>query len=83
MQTEHETSFRYDQETGVFTVPPGGDGFYFFSFYALTDDGEVSTFDVRLNDDPICAAYADSTAAGSDYDQATCTAVVYTAEGIH
>ena len=74
--------FSYDPETGVFTVPPSGDGFYFFSFYALTDYGELSTFDIRLNNEEICAAYGDMADAGGDYDQATCTAVVYAAEGI-
>ena len=71
---EHEMSsflFSYDLETGVFTVPPGGDGFYFFSFYGLTEPSEVTTFDIRLNDEPICAAFGDTTTAGRDLNQAT------------
>ena len=27
--------YRYDSTTGTFTVPPGGDGFYYFSVYCL------------------------------------------------
>ena len=27
--------YRYDSTTGTFTVPSGGDGFYYFSVYCL------------------------------------------------
>ena len=27
--------YRYNSTTGTFTVPPGGDGFYYFSVYCL------------------------------------------------
>ena len=27
--------YRYDSKTGTFTVPSGGDGFYYFSVYCL------------------------------------------------
>ena len=27
--------YRYDGTIGTFTVPPGGDGFYYFSVYYL------------------------------------------------
>ena len=70
--TLHEKSsfhFSYDSETGVFTVPPGGDGFYFFSVYALSEFGELFTFDIRMNNQAVCAAYGDMTSAGGGYDQ--------------
>ena len=46
----------YNSTTGLFTVPPGGDGVYYFSLYLLVDDGEVATFDMRHNNNVICSA---------------------------
>ena len=67
----------------MFTVPPGGDGFYFFSVYALSEFGELFTLDIRMNNQAVCAAYGDMTSAGGGYDQATCTVVVYATAGNH
>ena len=63
----------------MFTVPTGGDGFYFFSFYFMLQQNEFATFDIRLNSDAICAAYGDD--SSSSWDHATCTAVVYASAG--
>ena len=38
--------YRYDSTTGSFTVPSGGDGFYYFSVYLLVHNGEYSRFDI-------------------------------------
>ena len=67
----------YDSTTGVFTVPSGGDGIYYFSTYVLGEDGEWSRFDMRLNDDVICTAQPDHDNNGEiDPAAASCSAVV-------
>ena len=63
---------RYDSTTGIFRVPPGGDGVYYFSTYLLSFGGEYGRFDMRLNDDVICTAFADH----SNNGPGSCTAVV-------
>ena len=47
--------FRYDITTGVFTVPPGGDGLYYFSTFLTAESGESATFDMLLNGERICS----------------------------
>ena len=70
-------SRRYDSTTGVFTVPPGGDGVYYFSNYLLVDDGEHGLFDMRFNDDVICSTHPDHSNNGNgDYAPGSCSAVV-------
>ena len=41
--------YRYDNTTGIFTVPPGGDGFYYFSVYLLVIPDEIGEFDIHFN----------------------------------
>ena len=68
---------RYDRTTGIFRVPPGGDGVYYFSTYLLSFGGEYGRFDMRLNDDVICTAFEDHSNNGSgDAAPGSCTAVV-------
>ena len=71
----------YDDTTGVFTVPEGADGLYFFSTYLLAPSTERSVFDITLNGVDLCAAYADDDVFGV-YPQGTCTAIVWVTEGI-
>ena len=66
----------------MFTVPPGGDGLYYFSTYLLISAGEYGIFNMVVNDVIICSAYGDENSnSGSDVPQATCSAVVDVAEG--
>ena len=65
----------YDSTTGVFTVPPGGDGVYYFSICVLGGSSERGVFDMRLNDDVICTTYPDHDAIG-DIAPGSCSAVV-------
>ena len=44
----------YDNSTGVFTVPPGGDGLYYFSTYLLVIEGESGSFEIVVNDVVFC-----------------------------
>ena len=61
----------------MFTVPPGGDGIYYFSTYVLVDEGEIAGFDVELNGDVICTTYPDHGNSGDlDYAPGSCSAVV-------
>ena len=67
----------YNSTTGVFTVPPSGDGVYYFSTYVLVQTGEAATFDMRLNDDVICTTLPDHSNNGaSDYAPGSCSTVV-------
>ena len=66
----------------MFTVPPGGDGLYYFSTYLLIDDGDLAYFNLVVNDDDIlCTAYGDHDSAGEDYSQAACSAMAQLNEG--
>ena len=48
--------YRYDSSTGTFTVPPGGDGFYYFSVYLSINSIESAYFDVEVNEQRLCSA---------------------------
>ena len=66
----------------MFTVPPGGDGVYYFSTYMLGDDGEYGRFDMVLNDDVICSTILDHDDSGtSDCAPGSCSAVVHVVAG--
>ena len=73
--------FSYDSITGLFTVPSGGYGIYYFSTYLLVQYIESGRFDMRLNDDVICSTQPDYTTAGTDYAAGSCSAVVDVATG--
>ena len=75
----HSTD-RYYSTSGTFTVPPGGDGFYYFSVYLLVLQGYVTVFDIEINGQTICMAYAEQLSS-SDDEKTSCTAVSYAAEG--
>ena len=70
----------YNNSTGVFTVPPGGDGLYYFSTYVLVDCGEDAEFNIMVNDMIVCTVYGDDV-GGSDEAQASCSAVADVIEG--
>ena len=44
---------------GTFTVPPGGDGFYYFSAYMRVFGAEVAVFDLEIDGVQICSVTAD------------------------
>ncbi len=48
---------RYDPSIGTFTVPPGGEGLYYFSTYVLVDAGEWAHFNIRVNGVNLCTVY--------------------------
>ena len=73
---------RYDSTTGTFTVPPGGDGFYYFSAYFVVWYFEYAYIDIQINGQTLCTAYADQQEPTDD-GQATCSATTYTTEGLY
>ena len=69
----------------MFTVPPGGDGLYYFSTYLLVDNDDYigyRYFNIVVNEVTVCSAWGDkSNNKGSANPQATCSAVVDVVEG--
>ena len=74
--------YRYDSTTGTFTVPPGGDGFYYFSTYLLGTSTEYNVFDIQINGNKLCTVHLDQQQTSGDALQSSCSAAIYAAEGI-
>ena len=72
--------YRYDSTTGTFTVPPSGDGFYYFSAYFRVVHEEYAGFDIQINGAMICTAYTDNEEV-FDQGQAACSGATYATEG--
>ena len=72
---------RYDSTTGTFTVPSGGDGYYYFSAYFLVFTAEFALFDIQINGQVLCTARGDETQATIEEAQAGCSATTYATEG--
>ena len=67
---------RYNSTTGMFTVPPGGDGMYFIYQFMTGDWGEYALFEIRINNVRMCSAHADlDVNGGSDRPSASCGVV--------
>ena len=63
-------------------MPPGGDGFYYFSAYFLVDGGDYALFDIVINAEALlCTAQANNQATPLDLGQAACSAATYATEG--
>ena len=73
--------YRYDGTTGTFTVPSGGDGFYYFSTYLLVMADEWAGFDIEINGSSICRAYTEHQDTPNDEGPALCSGVTYATEG--
>ena len=71
----------YNNETGEFTVPPGGAGVYFLFFYTAVDNGEYGDFSIRHNGNPLCYAFGDHDDLGEDWAATSCAAVSILNEG--
>ena len=76
-------AYRYDNTTGTFTAPPGGDGFYYFSVYLTMTPARFGFFDIQVNGEIICTAYGDTDdSTFVDTDHASCSAAALITEGI-
>ena len=74
--------YRYNSTTGTFTVPPGGDGFYYFSVYLTVVWHKSGMFDIRINRERICTAFGETdTSRVADTVHTSCSATTYVSEG--
>ena len=62
-------------------MPPGGDGFYYFSAYFLVWFDEWGRFSIEINGDVLCTAQTDQTDTPNNAGQAACSAASYATEG--
>ena len=64
-------------------MPPGGDGYYYFSTYLLGDDAEYAYFNLEVNGNFLCTICVDNSDQGAvgDFPQSACSTAIYTAEG--
>ena len=72
---------RYAITTRTFTVPPGGDGYYYLSTYLLGINGENSHFDIQMNGKILCTVRLEQFETAGDLLQSACGAAIYTAQG--
>lgn len=73
--------FRYDGNSGLFTVPSGGDGLYYFSTELLVESSQFNIFDININDENLCETIGDDNNQGSDYPHVSCSGVASLVEG--
>ena len=62
-------------------MPPGGDGFYYFSTYLLVQNGEFGLFDIEFNGEIVCTAYALQRETTNDEIGTACSGIAYVNEG--
>ena len=62
-------------------MPPGGDGFYYFSVYSLIADNESGLFDIAINENRLCSIREEQDGTPTDAGQAACSAASYATEG--
>lgn len=74
--------FRYSISSGVFTVPPGGAGLYFFSVDLQYADWESGQFRLVGGGTTYCDMKGDNNGSGNNIDTGGCTAVMSLSEGM-
>ena len=63
-------------------MPPGGDGFYYFSTYFLIPGAEWSGLDIEINGDILCSSRTDEDDSTTTYPgQAACSGAAFVTEG--
>ena len=73
--------YRYDSTTGAFTVPPGGDGFYYFSTFLCGEYDKYGYFDIQIDGNVLCSIRVDQQQPITDFHQSACSAAIYAVEG--
>ena len=64
-------------------MPPGGDGFYYFSVYLQVVGDITANFDIVLNGQVICTVRSDmSMSSSNDSELTSCSGVAFAVEGI-
>ena len=61
-------------------MPPGGEGFYYFSAYFVVYHYEYARLEIQINGAVLCTAFTDQQDP-ADYGQAACSAATYATEG--
>ena len=64
-------------------MPPGGDGYYYFSVYYVVTNDEYGRFNIVMNRDLLCSAYTEEEETPGDPGQATCSAAIYASAGMN
>ena len=63
-------------------MPPGGDGFYYFSAYFTVEWYEYGAFDIQINGERICTAWGETESSTfGDPVHTSCSAAAYANEG--
>ena len=70
--------YRYNTTTGVFTVPAGKGGLYYFSASFVIEHSKFGEFEIQKKHQTLCSAYADARQA---HLQTSCSAVTSADEG--
>ena len=76
----HFGNCSYDSTTGQFTVPPGGDGLYYFYAHFGVNAPKLARLDMRRNGGVFCVVREDER-NGNDIPASSCGAVVTLVEG--
>ena len=63
-------------------MPPGGDGYYYFSTYLMGEDNEFAYFNLEINGEVLCTIRVDQQQVFGDFPQSACSAAIYTTQGI-
>ena len=61
-------------------MPPGGDGFFYFSTYLVVPGGEDNVFAIQIDNNILCIAYTDED-DNPFQRQSGCNAVTFATEG--
>ena len=61
-------------------MPPGGDGYYYFSAYFAVHWYEFANLEIQIDGEAICTAFGDHVET-PDYSHTSCSAVTAAAEG--
>ena len=71
----------YDVTTGVFTVPPGGEGLYYFYAHFYYQSSEFARFNIRENGQIRCTT-TESNVNSGDYGSSSCAITAVLQEGM-
>ena len=62
-------------------MPPGGDGYYYFSAFFLVNPQRYAIFDIVINGRDLCSARGDTEDATDEETQTGCSATTYAMAG--
>ena len=71
-----KSTCRYNPTTGVFTVPPGSGGLYFFSTHLVIDDKKWARLGMKKNNEFLCGFYEDNQSSANEDGTGSCSATV-------